>query len=108
VYESTDNGRTLTVLNGSPVDNGLAGSPKYQPNPTADIGTVNALVYGGRAPDALGVIQNHAEIIFVGTNGNCSRAANQHPLWVRQAVSVIGTTPLTAVTCFTTAAGGPA
>ena len=100
LYESTDHGRTLTLLNGTPV----AGGGNFSAPGAAGIGTVRALVYGGRQPDGLGGFTDQPEVAYVGTSGNAAAPANQHSLWVRPAAAVAGAS-LVAETSFTTATG---
>jgi outer membrane protein OmpA-like peptidoglycan-associated protein len=106
IYESVDNGRNLTLLNGNPV--AVPPTPNnFQPPQAANVGQVKALLYGGRQPDGLGGFQNHADFILVGTNPAASPApiaANAHGLWIRQPGAGVNA-PLRAVTSFTNAAG---
>src|SRR4029077_4616275 len=76
VYESTDNGRTLTLLNGAPVE--LAAG-FFIPDPAANVGTVSSLVYGGRQPDGAGGFTDEPDIIYVGNKSSAS------PLGARKA-----------------------
>ncbi|MEJ2698044.1 MAG: OmpA family protein [Desulfuromonadales bacterium] len=111
IYESTNNGRLLTLLNGPPAPTGGGGFATPQ---GANVGLVNSLVYGGRQPNNANGFTNHVDVIWVGTNpapvpvpGNPASvptALNAHALWVRQAGAGVGSN-LTAVTSFTTAAG---
>ena len=106
IYESVDNGRNLTLLNGNPVAVPPTAGNFTTPQ-AANVGQVNALLYGGRQPDGVGGFQNRADFILVGTDPTANPApiaANAHGLWVRQPGAGVNT-PLRAVTSFTTAAG---
>src|ERR1041385_119056 len=83
IYESTDNGRNLTPLNGDPTAPATA-DDKFTPNNSANLGRVNALIYGGLEPDGSGGTIQRGDIIYVGTNGKSTTAGNNHTLWVRQ------------------------
>ena len=96
VYESIDGGETLQLLNALPLRFG----GEFIPNQNANLGEVNALVYGGRQPDGGGVIQDHEDVIYVGTNPDTSSLIERHALWVRQAGSGLFS-PLAPVKSFT-------
>jgi hypothetical protein len=96
LYVSIDNGRTLNLLNGTPSKVRQVGANfDYALVEGANIGRVKSLVYGGRQPDVAGVIQDHADVIYVGTDlryftspdGTVAKRPpdNNFSLWVRQA-----------------------
>jgi outer membrane protein OmpA-like peptidoglycan-associated protein len=103
LYESTDNGRNLTLLNGSPTSSGAIRVPR-----SANVGEVNALVYGGRQPDPSGGFVEHADVIWVGSDptprpieGNAASVPpREHGLWVRLAGAGFFS-PVMPVTSFT-------
>jgi len=109
VYESlnNDNGRTLQLLNFAGALP-LAGGNPFGP-PAAIVGQVKSMVYGARQPDGMGGFTNQVDVLIVGTDPGQGRrrptAANTHALWIRQAGAGLGAA-LTAVSSFTTAAGG--
>ncbi len=82
VYESRDNGRTLTLRNGK-LSNTTG--TKFVPEGAADVGVVKALIYGGREPDGSGGFTDRDDVIYVGTNGKKADNAMTNTLWVRQA-----------------------
>ena len=103
VYESNDNGRTLRLLNGGPIlKDPFTG--EYEPSPLANIGKVNAMVYGGRQPDGAVGFWDFADVIYVGTDpggtpDHLPPVASMRALWVRQAGEGIFS-PLVAVESF--------
>lgn len=88
----------------------MTGGNPFAPQ-AANVGQVNAMIYGGRQPDGMGGFTNQADVLIVGSDpGQGNRrptAANTHPLWIRQAGAGLGAN-LTAVGSFTIAAGGTA
>jgi len=96
IYESVDNGETLQLLNALPLQVG----GEFQPSQNANLGEVNALVYGGRQPDGAGGVQDRENVIYVGTNPKTSSLMERHALWVRQAGSGLFS-PLVPVKSFT-------
>ncbi|MDX1431795.1 MAG: LEPR-XLL domain-containing protein, partial [Gammaproteobacteria bacterium] len=100
VYESTDTGATLTLLNGAPV---ATGGGNFALPPAADLGVVSAMVYGGRQPDGMGGFTDMADVVLVGSDGSSATAANAHFLWVRQTAGAGGA--LQAVASYTNQVG---
>ncbi len=75
VYESTDLGRTLSLLRTT------TGSA------STNIGEVRAMVYGGRQSDT-----DRPNVIWAGTDpgSDSTPAANRHALWLRGATGAVG------------------
>ena len=74
VYESTDNGRTLTRLRTA--------------SGGTSIGKIKPLVYGGRQPDGLGGSVDTPTVLYVGTDPTAGRSpttVDTHALWHRSA-----------------------
>ena len=79
LYESTNRGDTFTALGGlfdltgDGIDNdgvnGVDDGNEFRLNPTGSVGTVNDMVYGGRADtDSDGTVENFADVAWVASS----------------------------------------